>query len=158
MIIRLIRFLRCTGQSGVIEMIAEQFGFAMMPLCVKIASRLISGTTSGTPASMRNADELSTITVPAFTAAGANFFEVPLPAENKPMWTPAKLASVSSCTGSALPRNCIVLPAERADANSLSSLSGNLRRSRHSSSSTPTAPVAPTIATTGFEILLADMC
>ncbi len=102
MIIRLIRFLRCTGQSGVIEMIAEQFGFAMMPLCVKIASRLISGTTSGTPASMRNADELSTITVPAFTAAGANFFEVPLPAENKPMWTPAKLASVSSCTGSVL--------------------------------------------------------
>ena len=112
-------------------MIAEQFGFAMMPLCVKIASRLISGTTSGTPASMRNADELSTMTVPALTAAGANFFDVPLPAENKPMSTPAKLASVSSCTRMSLPRNFIVLPAERADANSLSSFSGNLRCSRH---------------------------
>src|SRR5688572_32766964 len=85
MIIRLMRFLRCTGHSGVIEMIAEQFGLAMMPLCVRIVSALISGTTSGTPASMRNADELSTTTVPALTAAGANFFDVPLPAENKPM-------------------------------------------------------------------------
>ena len=52
-------------------MMAEQFGFAMMPWCVKIASRLISGTTSGTAGSMRNADELSTITVPAATAAAA---------------------------------------------------------------------------------------
>jgi len=40
---------------------------------------------------MRNADELSTITVPAFTAAGANFFDVPLPAEKRPMCTPSKL-------------------------------------------------------------------
>src|SRR4030095_11033409 len=47
MIMRLMRFFRCTGQSGVIEMIAEQFGFAMMPLCVKIASLLISGTKRG---------------------------------------------------------------------------------------------------------------
>ena len=42
------------------------------------------------------------MTVPALTAAGANFFDVPLPAENKPMSTPAKLASVSSCTRNVL--------------------------------------------------------
>src|SRR5262245_64481138 len=106
---------------------------------------------------MRNADELSTTTVPALTAAGANFFDVPLPAENRPMSTPAKLSSVSSCTRKSLPRNFIALPAERADANSLSSFSGNLRCSRHCKSSTPTAPVAPTIATTGLEIFFADM-
>jgi hypothetical protein len=106
---------------------------------------------------MRNADELSTMTVPAFTAAAANFFVVPLPAENKPMSTPVKLASVSSSTRTSLPRNFMALPAERADANSLSSFSGNLRRSRHSMSSTPTAPVAPTIATTGLAIFFAAM-
>ncbi len=32
MIMRLIRFFLWIGHSGVIEMIAEQFGFAMMPL------------------------------------------------------------------------------------------------------------------------------
>ena len=69
---------------------------------------------------------------------------------SSPRSAPARAAS--------LPRNCIVLPAERADANSLSSFSGNLRRSRHSSSSTPTAPVAPTIATTGFTIFFAAIC
>src|SRR5262245_5926446 len=106
---------------------------------------------------MRNADELSTTTVPALTATGANFFDVPLPAENKPMSTPAKLPSVSSCTRRSLPRNFIVLPAERADANSLSSLSGNLRCSRHCKSSPPTAPVAPTMATTGLTIFFAGM-
>ncbi len=110
MIIRLIRFFRWIGQSGVIEMIAEQFGFAMMPLCVAIVCGLISGTTSGTVGSIRYADELSTMIVPASSAAFANFLVVALPAEKSPICTPPKLLSVSSCTGSTLPRNSSVLP------------------------------------------------
>ena len=145
MIIRLIRFFLWIGHSGVIEMIAEQFGFAMMPLCVLIVCGLISGTTSGTSGSMRYAEELSTMIVPAATAAFANFLVVALPAENKPISTPSKLCSVSSFTLIFLPRNFSDFPAERADANSRSSDSGKLRCSRQWISSTPTAPVAPTI-------------
>ena len=58
---------------------------------------------------------------PARTASGAKRFEVPPPAENSAMSTPAKLDSVSSRTGSGSPRNGSVLPAERAEANSRSS-------------------------------------
>src|SRR5690606_11736519 len=76
-----IRLRVWIGQSGVIEMIVEQLGFAMMPLCCSIVWALISGTTSGTDSSMRNADELSTTTAPCRTAIGPNFFEMPLPAE-----------------------------------------------------------------------------
>ena len=39
---------------------------------------------------MRKAEELSTTTAPAFTAMGANFLEMPPPAENSAMSTPAK--------------------------------------------------------------------
>src|SRR6185503_9594102 len=155
MISRLIRFCRWIGHSGVIEMIAEQFGFAMIPLWVAIFSGLISGTTSGTVGSIRYADELSTMIVPASRAAFANFFVVALPAEKSPICTPAKLLSVSSSTCSGLPRKSSDLPAERADANSRSCESGNLRCLRQRISSTPTAPVAPTTATTGFESFLA---
>src|SRR5580658_9011529 len=137
------------GQSGVIEMMAAQLGLAMIPWWPRKASELISGTTRGTAASMRNADELSTTTAPLPTASGAKRLEVEPPAENNAMLTPSKLASVSSRTVSGLPRNGRVLPADREDANNRSSVTGKLRRSRHSRSSTPTAPVAPTIATTG---------
>jgi hypothetical protein len=86
---------------------------------------------------------------PARTASGAKRFDVPPPAENSAMSTPAKLDSVSSRTGSASPRNGNVLPAERAEANSRSCARGKRRSSRQRISSTPTAPVARTIATTG---------
>jgi hypothetical protein len=131
------------------EMIAAQFGLAMMPRWSCSASELISGTTSGTPESILNAEELSITTVPLRTAIGAKRFDVALPAEKSPMSTPLKLFSVSSRTGSIRPENGSIVPAERADANSCSSESGKRRRSRHPISSTPTAPVAPTIATTG---------
>ena len=52
-------------------MIATQFGLAMMPRCVAMAPPFTSGTTSGTSASMRNAEELSTTTAPWRTATGA---------------------------------------------------------------------------------------
>src|SRR6185437_5348061 len=61
---RLMGLRRWIGHSGVIEMIVEQLGLAMIPLCCLTASGLISGTTSGTPASIRNAEELSTTTAP----------------------------------------------------------------------------------------------
>src|SRR3569833_3769623 len=114
-----------------------------------MAPGLISWTTSGTSLFIRKAEELSTTTAPFLTAMGANFFEVEPPAENSPMFTPSRPCSVSSCTGTGLPRNCRVLPAERADANTRNSDKGKLRRSRHPNSSSPTAPVAPAIATTG---------
>ncbi len=132
---------------------ATQFGFAMMPLCFFSSPELISGTTSGVLASMRNADELSTTTAPAFTAAGAKRFDCAPPAENSAMSTPLRLSSVSSCTATSAPRNFIFLPADRAEASSRSSDSGNLRCSRHCMSSTPTAPVAPAMATTGIFLL-----
>jgi hypothetical protein len=136
------------GHSGTIEMMAEQLGLAITPLCAPMAWGLISGTTSGTPSSMRNAEELSMTTAPAFTAMGAKRLEMPLPAENNAMSTPSKLASVSSSIRRSRPRNFWVLPTERADASNRSSDTGKLRCSRQRAISTPTAPVAPTTATT----------
>src|SRR6185312_9210718 len=139
------------GHSGVMEMIVEQLGLAMMPLCWCSASGLISGTTSGTSGSMRKADELSTTTVPWRTAAGAKRLDWAPPAENNAMLTPRKLSSVSSSTVTGLPLKGSVLPAERADANNRKLDSGKRRCSRHCINSTPTAPVAPTTATTGAD-------
>src|SRR5438270_513606 len=136
------------GHNGVMEMMAQQLGLAMIPRWPRRASGLISGTTSGTCGSRRNAEELSMTVAPARTASGAKRFEVPDPAEKSASCTPSKPSSVSSRTGSSRPRNLKVFPAERADANSRSSASGNARSSRQRISSIPTAPVAPTIATT----------
>ena len=97
-------------------MIATQFGLAMMPRCEAIAPAFTSGTTSGTPASMRNAEELSTTTAPCATAAGANRRAVPLPAENSAISAPARPSSVSNSTGSPSPRNISRRPAERGEA------------------------------------------
>ena len=68
----------------------------MMPLCSRMRRALISGITSGTFGSIRNAEELSITTAPAFTAAGENFREMPPPAENSAMSTPSNDFSVSS--------------------------------------------------------------
>ncbi len=61
-----------------------------MPLCSRMRLALISGITSGTFGSMRKAEELSMTTAPALTATGANFREMPPPAENSAISTPAK--------------------------------------------------------------------
>src|SRR5580704_6875045 len=112
-----MRLLLWIGHSGVMEMIAQQLGLAIIPECPRTACGLISGTTSGTLGSMRKAEELSTTVAPARTARGAKRLEVAPPAENSAISTPAKLDSVSSCTLSAAPANCRLLPAERAEAN-----------------------------------------
>ena len=62
------------------------------------SAALISGTTSGTLSSCRNALELSTTTQPALAAIGANSFEMLPPALNSAMSTPAKESLVSSVT------------------------------------------------------------
>ncbi len=59
----------------------EQLGLERMPRWASTASGLTSGTTSGTPGSMRNALDLSTTTQPRATAAGAKRFDVDPPAE-----------------------------------------------------------------------------
>ncbi len=80
----------CSGQSGMIAMMVEQFGLAMMPSCAAAASGLISGITSGTAGSIRKAEELSTTTAPLFAAAGPSARDVPPPAEKKAMSMPLK--------------------------------------------------------------------
>src|SRR5437899_10300689 len=101
---RLMRFCRWIGHSGTSAVIAEQFGTAMMPLCSRIRPALISGITSGTFGSMRKAEELSITTAPALTAAGENFREVLLPAENSAMSTPSHDFSVRAALTIRAPR------------------------------------------------------
>src|SRR3569832_379189 len=150
MIMRLMRFLRWIGHSGTSAVIAEQFGFAMMPLWSLMRFALISGSTSGTFGSMRKADELSTTTAPAFTAIGPYFLEIDPPAENSAMSTPSNDFSVSSWMTIFSPLKSIVLPTARALASATSLPTGKLRFSSVAANSAPTAPVAPTMATVGF--------
>src|SRR6266480_786133 len=110
---------------------------------------LISGMTSGTSGSMRKADELSMTTAPAFTATGANFLEMPLPAENSAMSTPSNECSLSSSMTTFCPRKSSVLPAERALASAFNFPTGNRRLFMVAINSAPTAPVTPAMAITG---------
>ena len=86
----------CSGYSAMSVMAVVQFGLAMMPLCCFTSAALISGTTSGTLSSMRNALELSTTTQPALAAMGANSLEMLPPALNSAMSMPANESFVSS--------------------------------------------------------------
>src|SRR5258706_4035850 len=149
-----MRFFLWIGQSGVMAMMVEQLGLAIMPLWLARASGLISGMTRGTPGSIRNAEELSTTTAPARAAMGANFLEMEPPALKKAISTPWKLFSVSTWTVTFLPLNVIFFPRERADASRRRSDIGKRRSWRQRRNSAPTAPVAPTIATTYFFLFI----
>ena len=149
MITRLMRLFRWIGHSGTSAVIAAQFGLAMMPLWSRMRPALISGMTSGTFGSIRKAEELSTTTAPALTAIGANFLEMPLPAENRAMSTPSNERSFNSSITILSPRKSMVLPAERALASGFSLRTGKPRRSMVAMNSAPTAPVTPAMATTG---------
>ena len=127
--IRLTGLTLCSGQTGTITMIVEQFGLAMMPLCSLMFCGLTSGTTSGTSGSMRKAEELSTTTAPACTAAGANSLLREAPAQNRAMSMPLKLSVVISSTMYSLPLKGIFLPAERLLASILSEVNGKFRSS-----------------------------
>ena len=77
--------------------IVEQFGLAMMPLCVSISSGFTSGTTKGTSGSIRNALELSMTMAPRFAASGANVLEIDPPA-NRAISTPSNDSGFASST------------------------------------------------------------
>src|SRR5215469_7621134 len=139
----------CNGYNAINVIAVVQFGLAIMPLCHFTSEALISGTTSGTLSSWRNALELSTTTQPALAAMGANSFEMLPPALNSAMSMPANESFVSSVTVISCPLNFSFLPTERADASNVSLPTGKLRFWRVLIISTPTAPVAPTTATCG---------
>src|SRR6185437_7023760 len=135
-------------------MAVVQFGLAMMPLCHFTSEALISGITSGTFSSWRNALELSTTTQPALAAMGANSLEMAPPALKSAMSMPAKESFVNSVTAISSPLNFSFLPTDRAEASNVSLPTGKLRFSRVLIISTPTAPVAPTTAACGFLFII----
>src|SRR6266540_4384760 len=134
-------------------MAVVQFGLAIMPLCHFTSAALISGITSGTESSMRNALELSMTTQPARAARGANSFEMLPPALNNARSMPLNDSFVSSATAISSRRNLSVLPTERAEASRDNRPAGKLRFSSVLIISTPTAPVAPTTATCGLRFI-----
>src|SRR5207245_195395 len=83
---------------------------------------LISGTTSGTCGSMRNALDLSMTTAPAWTSMGAYAFDWTEPAEQKAICTPLKAPGSIFWTRTGSPRNGTVFPTERSAANTRSPL------------------------------------
>ena len=111
------------------RMIVEQLGLAMIPWCCGIAAGLTSGTTNGTPRSMRKAEELSTTTAPASTANRAISTEIDAPAEKSAKSTPLNESGPSTWTSICSPLYATVFPFERGDARGRSSLTGKPRLS-----------------------------
>src|SRR6185437_27651 len=144
----------CSGYNAISVIAVVQFGLAMMPLCSFTSPALISGITSGTLSSCRNALELSTTTQPAWAARGANSFEMLPPALNSAISIPLKESFVNSVTAISCPLNVSFLPTDRAEASNVSLPTGKWRFSRVLIISTPTAPVAPTTATCGFLFII----
>src|SRR6266699_4774588 len=134
-------------------MAVVQFGLAMIPACNFMSAALISGITSGTESSMRNALELSMTAQPALAAKGANSFEMPPPALNNAMSMPWNESLPSSLIAISSPRNLSFLPMERAEARRVKLAARKLRLSRVLIISRPTAPVAPTTATCGLRFI-----
>ncbi len=127
--------------------IVVQFGHDRIPSCARAACALISGTTSGTVGSIRNALDLSMMTAPSLRISGAYSFACAEPAEQNAISTPLNAPGSMRRIGSASPLNVTVLPTERSDAKHRSSRTGNFRSSRILSVVCPAAPVAPTTAT-----------
>ena len=72
-----------------------QFGLAMMPFGGRTASSgLTSETTSGTPGSIRQAEELSITIAPAAATRGAVASDAVLPLENKARSSPLRSAVI----------------------------------------------------------------
>src|SRR5258705_12147751 len=122
-------------------MAVVQFGLAMIPVCNFMSVALISGITSGTESSMRNALELSITTQPALAAMGANSFEMLPPALNNAMSIPENESLLSSLTMTSVPRNLSFLPTERTEAKRVNLLTERFLLSNVLIISMPTAPV-----------------
>src|SRR4029453_4837694 len=111
-----------------------------MPSWWNASSGLISGMTSGTSSTYRNALELSITTAPALAAAGANALLCAAPALKYACSMPAKEFSVSSSTRTSSPRKRSVLPTLRWLASSRSERIGELRFSKRPKKSAPPPP------------------
>jgi len=117
---------RSSGLRTGIATMVVQFGLATMPLGIESrACSLTSGTTRGTSGSMRQAEELSTTMTPDPATFGARAFEVAPPAENRAMSRPDQSAVSASSTSTSPSPQGRRRPAERADAKSRSSSTGN---------------------------------
>src|SRR5262245_6362500 len=145
-----------SGSSATSSMIVEQFGLASRrgggSVCS--ASGLTSGITSGTAASPRNADELSTTRAPAAFARCASGTAA---AASTPRNTtsPRLNANASAATsGNSRSAQRTVRPAEFADATAATGPRAWPRAASTASSSSPTAPVAPTTAMRGSGMLV----
>jgi hypothetical protein len=135
---------RCSGASTGIAAIVVQLGLATMPFGVLSRSPgFTSLTTSGTSASIRQADELSTTIAPASAARGARVSEAVLPLLNSAMSMPAKSAVAESSTTTSPSAQGSVLPADRADAKKRTSSRGKARCASRVRMTPPTWPVAP---------------
>jgi len=99
--------------------IVEQLGLAIIPLCFSISSGLISGIISGTWGSILNVLELSITTAPRLTASGANT-SLTFPPANNAMSISLKESGFASSTVYSSPQTINFLPADLADAKSLS--------------------------------------
>ena len=132
--------------TGAICMV-EQFGLAMIPGWPSRSAALTCETTSGMVGSIRHADELSMTVAPWATAAGASSCDTPAPAEKSAMSTPSNASGTASPISSVRPSIETVRPADRPEASSRKSATGNSRSLRIWIIVRPTAPVAPTTAT-----------
>src|SRR5262249_6802873 len=106
----------CSGLSGITVTIVVQLGQARMPRWCRAARALISGTTSGTSGSIRNALDLSITVAPALTIINAYSFDCAEPAEQKAMSTPLKAAASIRWIATGSPRNVTDLPTDRSEA------------------------------------------
>ena len=82
--------------TAINAMMVQQLGLAMIPLCCRASSPLISGTTSGTSGSSRKAELLSMYTAPLFLIAGAKRWLMGPSTAPSTKSRPSKLSSVAS--------------------------------------------------------------
>ena len=120
-----------------------------MPLWPATVAALISGTTNGTSASMRQTPLSSTTTQPCSRAAAPMSRLMSSVADMKAMSQPAKMSGRVASTAISMPLNASRLPTERGDAVRRSLAIGKFRCASTSSATAPTAPVAPTMTTLG---------
>ena len=140
----------CSGASAISAIAVVQLGLATIFFFDFVAaSALISGTTSGMPSLYRKADELSITSAPPSPSAIFSAHSR-LKSPETARKTTSQSRAASSVNSSILrsPNGVATsLPADLAEANSLSSDTGNLRFPSTSMISLPTAPVTPTTPT-----------
>ncbi len=134
----------CSGLSTGMAAMVVQFGLAMMPRGgLTASSGLTSATTSGTSASLRHAELLSTTTAPAAATFGAYSRDIVAPADMRAMSSPEKSAVAVSSTTTSTPFQGRVLPADFAELKYRIESTGKFRSARSVLMTWPTCPVAP---------------